>query len=69
MASLRPPFEAVDLQSLFRKIQRGIFDRIPSRYSQDLFTVISMMLKVSPSSRPTTDQLLSNITVLKHIEK
>jgi NIMA (never in mitosis gene a)-related kinase len=67
MAALKPPFEATDLQGLYRKVQRGVFDRIPARYSMDLHTVISMMLKVSPALRPNSDQLLANGLVQKYI--
>lgn len=36
MAALKPPFKANDMQGLFKVIQKGIFDRIPSKYSDDL---------------------------------
>lgn len=66
MAALRPPFQATDLQGLYRKIKAGIFDRIPSIYSSDLANMISTMLKMSPAQRPTTDQILSNPIVARH---
>lgn len=36
MASLSPPFRANNLKQLYTKIQRGIFQRIPAFYSDDL---------------------------------
>jgi hypothetical protein len=33
MAALKPPFQAVDLQGLYKKVKAGVFDRIPSTYS------------------------------------
>lgn len=54
MAALRPPFTAHDLQGLYKKVCTGIFERIPMVYSNDLASVISSLLKVDPSRRPTT---------------
>ena len=34
VCALKPPFQAKDMQGLFKKVQTGKFDRIPSRYSQ-----------------------------------
>jgi NIMA (never in mitosis gene a)-related kinase len=48
MAALRPPFTGNDLQGLFRKVKSGVYERIPSVYSNDLQMVIGMLLKVSP---------------------
>jgi NIMA (never in mitosis gene a)-related kinase len=66
MAALRPPFQGVDLQGLFKKVQAGVFDRIPSIYSSDLSSLISQMLKISPGQRPSSDQILSNPIVGRH---
>lgn len=66
MAALKPPFRANDMQGLNRKIQKGVFDRIPSQYSSDLTSLISMCLQVSPSMRPNCDKLLSHPLILKY---
>jgi len=29
MASLNPPFRARDMEGLYKKVQKGVFDRIP----------------------------------------
>lgn len=68
MAALKPPFTATDLQGLFRKVKAGVFERVPSIYSNDLAVVIGMLLKVSPTLRPTTEQLLANSIVQKHFK-
>lgn len=39
-------------------MQKGQFDRIPSRYSEDLQKFISLCLQQQPSKRPTCSQLL-----------
>ena len=66
MAALKPPFRANDLQGLFKKVQKGIFDRIPSQYSKDLSDVIALCLQTSPTIRPSSDQLLNNPLVVKN---
>lgn len=53
MASLSPPFKASNIKQLYTKIQRGIFQRIPSFYSDDLANMINLCLKVNPSLRPS----------------
>jgi len=66
IAALKPPFTANDMQGLYKKVQRGVFDRIPPQYSVDLYNLISMCLQVSPSMRPTCDQLLKHPIIIKH---
>lgn len=65
MAALRPPFTAHDLQGLYKRVCSGIFERIPMIYSNDLASVISSLLKVDPSKRPSTEDLLGNPVVQK----
>lgn len=48
MAALKPPFNANDLQGLYKKVCAGIFERIPPIYTNDLATVISLLLRVDP---------------------
>jgi len=66
MCALKPPFRANDMQGLFKKIQRGIFEKIPSQYSMDLYNFISMCLQTKPSLRPSCEQLLSHPLVLRN---
>ena len=65
MAALKPPFTAHDLQGLYKKVITGIFDRIPMTYSNELSNIINSLLKVDPSKRPSTEELLSNSIVQK----
>jgi len=46
------------MEELYRKVQKGQFDRIPSKYSDDLFKIIQLCLRVNPSHRPTTEAFL-----------
>lgn len=41
LAALRPPFEASNHLALAIKIKTGKFERIPFRYSEDLYELIS----------------------------
>lgn len=57
MASLKPPFRANDMKGLYNKVQKGITERIPLKFSNDLAGIINKCLQVNPTSRPTCDQL------------
>lgn len=37
ICALKPPFRANDMNGLYRKVQKGVYDRIPASYSSDLF--------------------------------
>ena len=69
MAALKPPFRATDMKGLYNKVQKGVFDPIPSQYTPDLFKAISLCLQTSPSQRPSADQLLKLPIVLKHMKE
>ncbi|CAD8086343.1 unnamed protein product [Paramecium sonneborni] len=66
LAAQQPPFRAADLQSLSRRIQTGVYDSIPAKYSKDLSEVIKMMLQVNPRNRPSSDAILKNPIVIKN---
>lgn len=68
VASLAPPFQAMDMKGLYKKVIAGDYPPIPPLYSEDLTRVIKLMLKVDPRSRPSCSELLSNPLVLKHCE-
>jgi NIMA (never in mitosis gene a)-related kinase 1/4/5 len=55
MATLKPPFRAQDMDSLFKKVQKGVYDPLPPKYSRDLADVIGSMLKVKSSHRPSCE--------------
>lgn len=60
MAALKPPFLAKDLDGLQKKVNKGLYDPIHSRYSKELSNVISKCLQVNPKQRLTSDQLLTS---------
>ena len=68
MASLRVPFERNSIQELYRKINKGVISKIPSRYSPELFTMIKICLTKDPKKRPSVDELLENDIVLSKMK-
>ena len=59
MCALVPPFRADDMQGLYKKVIKGKYPRIPDHFSQEMATVIKFMLQISPSYRPSCDQILA----------
>lgn len=65
-SSLKPPFRAEDMEGLYRKVIKGEFSPIPRSFSSDLHSIITSLLQVNPSSRPTCTHLLSIPSVTRH---
>lgn len=59
MAALKPPFRADTMEGLYKRVIKGVHDRIPNCYSQDLSNIISLMLQVKPNQRISCDAILS----------
>jgi NIMA (never in mitosis gene a)-related kinase len=53
MTTLKPPFRAEDMASLYKKVLKGAYPKIPNTYSSDLSGIIKMLIQVSPQLRPT----------------
>ena len=68
MITLRPPFRAQDMEGLYKKVCKGIYSRIPERFSDDLFQVVQFLLQVNSNSRPSCEQILKYPVVMKRIE-
>lgn len=67
MCALRPPFEAANVVSLGKRISAGRFSRIPTRYSDELQTVIQAMLTLSPTKRPSVAQIMRSTRVASYV--
>jgi len=65
MCAMKTPFRGKDMEAVYQKVKKGIFDPIPSVYSSELEHFISMCLQVSASARPSCDQLLNTPLVQK----
>lgn len=53
MITLQPPFQAEDMEGLFKKVTRGEYDKIPLLYSSDLSDLIRLLLQTDPFKRPS----------------
>ena len=47
------PFKAETIDDLYKKVCRGVFQPIESKYSSELSKLISAMLNVDPTKRPS----------------
>jgi len=59
MCALKPPFKARNFQELFKKISKGSYTRIPKFYSNDLASLIKVLLNVDAENRPDCNKLLN----------
>jgi NIMA (never in mitosis gene a)-related kinase len=66
--TLKPPFRAEDMEGLFKKVTRGIYQRLPSEYSQDLSTIIRSLLQINSELRPSCQKILSLPQVSKKMK-
>jgi NIMA (never in mitosis gene a)-related kinase len=53
MITLKPPFRAEDMHSLFKVVLKGVYPKISSKYSQDLQKVVKALIQVNSKKRPT----------------
>ena len=44
MTTLKPPFQAEDMQGLYKKILKGNYPKIPDHFSSDLNELLSAMI-------------------------
>ena len=58
IATLKPPFRANDMNGLYKRVLKGIYPPIDQSYSRDLAQVISKMLNVEASQRPSCREIL-----------
>ena len=69
ICTLRPPFRGNSLNELYRNIMNGYYLPISNIYSNDLKTLISMMLVIDSKKRASTDELLNSNIIKKWIQK
>ena len=68
MITLYPPFRAENMEALYKKVLKGQYAKINSKYSDDISNIIKLLLKVNPNERPTCDQILKNKSVMERID-
>ena len=69
LAALRPPFLGDSFAALKRSVVLGRYPSLPPIFSDALSSVLTLMLRVSPTQRPTAVQLLSHPEVIKKINQ
>ena len=68
MITLRPPFRAQNMEGLYKKVIQGRFNRIPNKFTNDLFKIVQLLLQVSPEKRPSCSDILKHPIILKRID-
>lgn len=53
MMSLKPPFQADDMEGLYKKVIKGDYPKLPLIYSSDLNDLIRILLQTDPFKRPS----------------
>ena len=66
--TLRPPFRAQNMEGLYKKVIKGIYNKIPDNYSSDLSDIVNLLIQVDCNKRPSCDNLLKNPIIMKRIE-
>jgi NIMA (never in mitosis gene a)-related kinase len=69
LITFSPPFQAEDMQGLFKKVVKGNYPKIPKTFSKDLNNLIKSMLQVNPNSRPGCAELLSMPIILSRSKR
>jgi len=68
MITLRPPFRAQNMEGLYNKVIKGQFNKIPDRFSNELFEIVKLLLQINTESRPSCDEILKHQIIQKRIE-
>ena len=69
LCALRPPFKGKDLDELFMNVCRGKVERINRIYSNNLWNMIQMLLKVKVKERCDCDTFLNSQLITRKIQK
>jgi NIMA (never in mitosis gene a)-related kinase 1/4/5 len=67
MVFLKPPFRAEDMEGLYNRVVKGVYQRLPGHYSVDLNEFVGLMLKVNPKARYSAAELLSLPMIIEKI--
>ena len=68
MITLHPPFRSKNMDELYKKVLSGDIGNLPEKYSNDLYEVVLLMMKVNSNKRPNCNDILNNNFVKKRIE-
>ena len=69
LATLQPPFLAKDMKTLYNRVIKGVYPKLPKHYSNDLSNMIDHLLSVDPIVRPSAEDVMSMTVFQKrHID-
>uniref|UniRef100_A0A8C4WDI3 non-specific serine/threonine protein kinase n=1 Tax=Gopherus evgoodei TaxID=1825980 RepID=A0A8C4WDI3_9SAUR len=68
MCVLKPPFDGINLVSLFYKIVKGEYAAVPECYSEPLHGLIQTILEKCPGKRPSASSILNIPYVQQHLK-
>ncbi|XP_034637725.1 serine/threonine-protein kinase Nek6-like [Trachemys scripta elegans] len=68
MCALKPPFDGINLVSLFYKIVKGEYAAVPECYSEPLHGLIQTILAKCPGKRPSASSILNIPFVQQHLK-
>ena len=57
--TLYPPFRATDMNALYKKVIKGVYEDPPATYSRDIKRLINSMLMVKSDLRPSCEQIIN----------
>jgi serine/threonine protein kinase len=69
LCALEPPFNAGSIHGLALKIVRGVYSPLPTEYSRDIKSLVSMLLAVDPRQRPTINEVLKMPIIMGRIRQ
>jgi NIMA (never in mitosis gene a)-related kinase len=58
MCTFTTPFRAQSMEELFRRVTKGVYDRLPQTYSPQLHELVRKCLTLSKESRPSAASLV-----------
>ncbi|CAI2360818.1 unnamed protein product [Moneuplotes crassus] len=67
MITLKPPFRASNMEGLYTKVSKGLYQPIPKKYSTELSNLVRSLLKANPDKRPDCDDIISMPSIVKKI--
>ena len=68
MLTLNPPFRAETFEGLYKKVRAGKYNKINSKYSNDMNNLLKLLFKVNPKERPSCGEILKNPLIQKRID-
>ena len=68
MITLHPPFIAKNMDDLYKKVLSGDVSALPNKFSNDLYEVVCLLLKINQNKRPNCNEILNNALIKKRIE-